>query len=67
MFVVMTMRKWDDFEPNMPISPILGGVKGPKGSCGFLVVYESREAAIAVEGADVRLAEIAASAEARDA
>lgn len=55
-YIVMRVTPWDAFEPTLPM-PIIGGVRGPDGSTGFLAVFDDRAKAEAwAEGSQVMTA-----------
>ena len=54
-YVVMKVNAWDGFTPDPP-APFPIEVKGPPGSCGYLMVFEDAESAAKwAEGAEVTL------------
>jgi hypothetical protein len=53
-YIVMRVTHWDAFEPTIAL-PILGGVRGPEGSVGFLPVFDTLEAAREWGGPDAQI------------
>lgn len=49
VWIVKSLTKWEAFEPSIP-HPLMGGVKGPKGSIGCMLVFEDYEAAVEYAG-----------------
>jgi len=51
MWLAMALQRWTGFDVDGPL-PFPASVQGPDGSPGFLVVYETREAALEAVGGD---------------
>lgn len=49
VWVVKSLTKWEDFEPSIP-HPLMGGVKGPKGCIGCMLVFSDYTSAVAYAG-----------------
>lgn len=50
VWIIRSLTKWEDFEPNKPYHRFIGGVKGPKGCIGCMLVFDDYAAAVAYAG-----------------